>query len=229
LKDFKRAFRENGCAGLVLHLGRKLLKPVLQSVAKALSREPSLIYTKEGLGEKYEVGDYAYGVPTVIDYGNSKTRLVIGNFCSIASSVRILLAGEHNLTWISTWAFHVLPDNWPDDSRVVGESTGKGDVIIGNDVWIGEYATILSGVNIGDGAVIGACAVVASDVRPYAVVVGNPAREIRRRFDDETIQTLLEINWWDWPLERIKKQRALLCSGDIALLRKIAESEGDIS
>jgi acetyltransferase-like isoleucine patch superfamily enzyme len=144
-------------------------------------------------------------------------RLRVGPYCSIARDVTVFLGGNHRSDWISTYPFRLrwgLAGAYSD-----GHPTSKGDVNVGADVWIGERATILSGVTIGDGAVIAAMATVASDVRPYAVVAGNPAREVRRRFDDANIEYLLALKWWEWPEERVRECVPILCSTDIPALR----------
>ena len=132
-------------------------------------------------------------------------RLRIGAYCSIAHCT-IFLGGNHRSDWVSQFPLLTMSGSAGAES----EAVTKGDVRIGNDVWIGHGSTIMSGVTIGDGAVIGAGAVVAKDVRPYAVVVGNPAREVSRRFDDTTVDRLLALRWWDWPEERVQENLSLL-------------------
>jgi acetyltransferase-like isoleucine patch superfamily enzyme len=164
-------------------------------------------------GEGIQVGRYTYGRPRIITF-DPKIKLTIGQFCSIADGVTIFLGGNHRLDWVSTYPFMVFPDFWPQAKDIKGHPSSKGDVNIGNDVWIGSGATILSGVRIGDGAAVGAKSVVTKDVEPYAIVVGNPARAIRKRFDDETIRRLLEIKWWDWPVEKIGRYMHIILSDD---------------
>lgn len=144
--------------------------------------------------------------------GGRDARLEIGKFCSIAEGVKIFLGGNHRVDWITTYPFPALLHYWPEASGITGHPSTRGDVIIGNDVWIGTDAIILSGVKIGDGAVIGAGAVVTQDVNPYSIVIGNPAREIRRRFSDAMVDKLLEIRWWDWPPAKIRENLDFLCS-----------------
>ena len=144
----------------------------------------------------YGIG--TYGNPEVLF--DSKANLKIGNFCSISDDVTILLGGEHEINTISSYPFTLKNHHT------------KGDVTIGNDVWIGQSTLILSGVTIGDGAIIGANSLVTKDVEPYAIVGGNPAKLIKYRFDDETIEKLLELKWWDWDIKKIMDNRQLLNS-----------------
>jgi acetyltransferase-like isoleucine patch superfamily enzyme len=176
-------------------------------------------YTKDILcNHKYnsyfEIGDYTYGNPTVY-YRGEGAKLKIGKFCSIAPEVVIFLGGNHRLDWVTTYPFTALKDEWPEAVYISGHPSTKGDIIIGNDVWIGYAATILSGVKIGDGAVIGTRSVVTRNVAPYALVAGNPAREKKKRFDDDTIEKLLKMKWWDWPIDQIKENIEILCSDNI--------------
>jgi len=167
---------------------------------------------------KYKIGRYTYGNPRIEDCWNHPVILEIGSFCSIAGGVTIWLGGNHHTEWVST---SNLNDYFNYDTnrhtRPRFYQTGaKGNVIIGNDVWIGLDATILSGVAIGDGAVVGAKAVVASNIPSYSIAVGNPARVIKKRFTDEEIQKLLNIRWWNWDDEKIKENIPLILNKDIS-------------
>jgi len=166
-------------------------------------------------GENLEIGDYTYGIPRILSWDEG-TRLKIGKFCSIAGEVIVFLGGNHRTDWVTTYPFSDFVDEWPEAKHMVGHPASKGDVVIGNDVWIGVGAVIMSGVTIGDGAAIAARAVVTRDVEPYCIVGGNPSRLIRKRFDDETIRALLEIRWWDWPVDRIKENMAILMSNNVS-------------
>lgn len=149
-------------------------------------------------GSQLEVGAFTYGYRKlrVLTWGEGAT-LKIGKFCSIASGVEIILGGNHRTDWISTYPFgHIYQDQLVKTAPK-GHPATKGDVTIGNDVWIAGDAKIFSGVSIGDGAVIAACAVVSKDVGAYEVVAGNPAKPIKKRFDDETIELLQQLRWWD--------------------------------
>ncbi|MDX1974307.1 MAG: CatB-related O-acetyltransferase [Rickettsiales bacterium] len=143
----------------------------------------------------YDIGDYSYGAP-IIRHPSSQVKLTIGRYCSIADKVEIFMGGNHRMDWITTYPFSGLKDQWPAAPRMQDHVASRGHVTIGSDVWIGSGATIMSGVTIGHGAVIGARAVVTRDVAPYALVAGNPAREIRKRFDEATIERLLATRWW---------------------------------
>ena len=183
----------------------------------------SVRFTRDVLqGPEFEIGEFTYGVPTVSRHPG--TKLKIGKFCSIAQQVTIHLGGNHNMNRVTTYQFVGFPNDWPEaDFLPIQEIYGfsKGDVVIGNDVWIGYGATILSGVHIGDGAVVGARAVVAGHVEPYSVVVGNPARSVQKRFDEGTIRSLLQIQWWDWPIDKIKANMAVILGSDVARLLAI--------
>ncbi|MGW8703681.1 type B chloramphenicol O-acetyltransferase [Brevundimonas sp. NPDC055814] len=146
-------------------------------------------------------------------------RLIIGDFCSIGSGAAFIMAGNqgHRNDWASSFPFFYMPEV-PHFAGAVDAFEKAGDTVIGNDVWIGSEAIIMPGMKIGDGAVIGTRALVTRDVEPYAIVGGNPARVIRKRFDDDSIAMLMEMKWWDWDDERLGQAMPLLCSGDIAAL-----------
>ena len=150
-------------------------------------------------------------------YPVNQDRLVIGKFCSIACGAKFLLnSANHTLRSLSTYPFPIFHEAWDLDIRRVAEAwDNRGDIVIGNDVWIGYEAVILAGVTIGDGAIIGTRAVVTRDVPPYTIVGGVPARVIRRRFSQETIAALLRLRWWDWPRERIARNLEALQVGEL--------------
>ncbi len=160
----------------------------------------------------WAVGDHTYGDPTIVDgqYGS----LRIGRYCSIAGQVRIVVA-NHAIDTVTTYPFSALSQFWPSASLENADHGGTG-VVIGNSVWIGAGATILPGARIGDGAIVGAMAVVAGSVAPYSVVVGNPARMTRQRFDPLTIERLLATRWWDWPDYEVDRVISLLLTDNVA-------------
>ena len=180
-------------------------------------------------GPNISVGDYTMyndfvSDPTLFEQNNvfyhypvNHDRLVIGKFCSIACGARFLFnSANHAMGSLSTYPFPLFYEAWGlDRANVAAAWDNKGDILVGSDVWIGYEAVILAGVTIGDGAVIGARAVVTRDVPPSTVVGGVPARPIKRRFSDETIQALLEIRWWDWPTEKIARNIGAIQSGKI--------------
>lgn len=166
------------------------------------------------------VGAHTYGVCTIHVGRGEGARVRVGSYCSIAVGVEIVIGGNHRPDWVSTYPFRVLwglPGALND-----GHPRPEPDIEIGSDVWIGTKAMILPGVKIGHGAVIGARAVVTKDVRPYAVVGGVPARELRRRFSDEQIEGLLALRWWEWPEERVRANVDLLSSPDVDALLGVA-------
>ena len=154
-------------------------------------------------------------------YPINRDRLIIGKFCSIACGAKFILnSANHSLSSLSTYPFPIFFEEWKLDVKNITEAwDNKGDIVIGNDVWIGYEAVILAGVTIGDGAVIGARAVVTKDIPPYTIVGGVPAKPIRKRFTQETIDLLLKIKWWNWPEERIRQHITEIQSGRIEYLR----------
>lgn len=167
----------------------------------------------------YEIGDYTYGRPRVLHWGENVT-LKIGKFCSIADNVKIYLGGNHRIDWISTYPFNVLEKYFPEASKILGHPATKGNVEIGNDVWIANDVTILSGVTISDGVVIGTGSVITKNIGPYEIWAGNPARFIKKRFNEEEIKKLVRIKWWNWEIDRITKSIPVICSLDVNLLLK---------
>ncbi len=154
---------------------------------------------------------------SVVTNPNINDRLMIGKFCSIACGAKFIFnSANHTLSSLSTYPFPLFFEEWGLTREEVADSwDNKGDIVIGNDVWIGYEAVIMAGVTIGDGAIIGTRAVVTKDVPPYTIVGGVPARLIRKRFSDETILELLKIRWWDWPRERIAENISAIKQGCI--------------
>lgn len=153
-------------------------------------------------------------------YPINKDKLIIGKFCSIACGAKFIFnSANHTLSSLSTYPFPIFFEEWGLDIRNITKAwDNKGDIIIGNDVWIGYEAVILAGVTIGNGAIIGARAVVTKDVSPYTIVGGVPAQIIRKRFSQNTINTLLKIKWWDWSKEHIMQHISDIQSGNIKYL-----------
>lgn len=154
-------------------------------------------------------------------YPVNHDKLVIGKFCSIACGAKfIFTSANHTLKSLSTYPFPIFFEEWGFDSVNITEAWDKkGDIVIGNDVWIGYETVILSGVTVGDGAIIGTRAVVTKDVPPYTIVGGIPARCIRRRFDEETVTKLRELKWWEWSDEKIKENLSAIQSGRVNELK----------
>lgn len=160
-------------------------------------------------------------------YPINHDRLIIGKFCSIACGSKFLLtSANHTMRSLSSYTFPIFFEEWGLDKKNITDAwDNKGDIVIGSDVWIGYEAVILSGVTVGDGAIIGARAVVTKDVPPYTIVGGVPAKPIRKRFDDQTITALQTLRWWDWPKEKIAESIAAIQSGNIEQLAATNETE----
>lgn len=142
-------------------------------------------------------------------------KLIIGKFCSIACGAKFLFtSANHKMSSLSTYPFPIFYEEWGLDAKDIRNAwDNKGDIIIGNDVWIGYEAVIMAGVTIGDGAIIGTRAVVTKDVPPYTIVGGVPAKPIRKRFDDATVERLIKLRWWDWEHEKIAQSIAGIQAG----------------
>lgn len=179
-----------------------------------------------------DVGDYSYyDDPRGPDrfqeenvlYHYGPERLIIGRFCALATGVKFIMNGaNHRMDGISTFPFPIFGESWSGSRDLLNGLPNRGDTIVGNDVWIGYDALVAPGVKIGDGAIIATRSVVTKDVRPYAIVAGNPAAEIRRRFSDADVETLLRIAWWNWPIEMVTKHIRILMAGDVAALEHAA-------
>lgn len=179
------------------------IKSLMSLVTKKIINNVDKENFKEDLRKGIlEIGPYSYGFPKIMKYkGNESYKVIIGKYCSIANNVTIFTGGNHEGSWISTYPFRIMFNL--EKAYLDGQPSSKGNVIIGNDVWIGEGATILSGIEIGNGAIIAANSVVVKNVEPYSIVGGNPAKKIRYRFSENQIKSLLNIEWWNWSEEKI--------------------------
>ncbi len=149
-------------------------------------------------------------------------KLIIGKFCAIARGIEFIMNGaNHRMKSVSAYPFNIMGGGWETAVPALADLPLKGDTVVGNDVWIGQNVTVMPGVTIGDGVIIAANSVITKDVKPYYITGGNPARLIRQRFDDDLINYLLELRWWDWPSEKISDHMDTLCSGDLALIKKV--------
>jgi acetyltransferase-like isoleucine patch superfamily enzyme len=160
-------------------------------------------------------GTYASGQPLIRPH-HPNNRVIIGKFCSLANDVSIFAGGNHPLSFVTTHPIKLFLNNAEFPSWTSDCGDGNEVTTIGNDVWLGHGCTILSGAAIGDGAIVGACTVVRGKIPPYAITIGNPATVIRYRFDENTINRLLALAWWDWPVEKIKCAVNSLGSNDLA-------------
>lgn len=177
------------------------------------------------------VGDYTYyddprfgpenfeEYNVLYNYHLTRVKLVIGKFCAIAAETRFVMTGDHKLDAISTYPFPIFNEGW-ENAFDVNNLPIKGDIIVGNDVWFGYDSLVKNGVTIGDGAIIATRAVVVKDVPPYAIVAGNPARVVKMRFDEKTIERLLHIAWWNWEIEKINRHLSLICHLDVDQLER---------
>ena len=160
-------------------------------------------------------------------YPWSRDKLMIGKFCQIAAGVEFVMNdANHQMNSVTTFPFYTL-EGWEMDIPDPSEMPFKGDTVIGNDVWIGQNAVILPGVHIGDGAIIGANSIVGSDVDPYTIVAGNPAKPLRKRFDDELIELLLQFKWWDRSIEEINTLIPILTCSDLEKVRIVLKKNLD--
>ena len=207
--------------------------PLSPNILRPVAAAPSIVFLKPLLTDhpKASAGDYSYfhsfedpesfadNIKYAFDF--IEDRLVIGKFCSIAHGASFVLnGGNHFADRLSTFPFPIFGEAFgaPDP----GPWPNRGGITIGHDVWIGWDATILPGVTVGDGAIIATKAVVASDVPPYAIVAGNPAKVVKYRLPEADIARMLKLSWWDWPVERITEASQALMQADVAALEKMA-------
>jgi len=197
------------------------------------SNDYQIVYLKNVITKNnIKVGDYTiyndfYDDPRNFEKNNvlyhypiNNDKLIIGKFCSIACRAKFLMtSGNHAMKSLSTYTFPVFSEEWNETLNPKEAWDNKGDIEIGNDVWIGYEAIIMSGVKIGNGAIIGTRAVVTKDVPPYTIVGGVPAKVIKKRYNDDTISKLLKLKWWDWTYEKIQANIKYIQSGNINLLK----------
>ena len=193
-----------------------------------------MLYQNVVKAPNVQIGDYTYyddaQDPTAFEqknilfnYAEFGDKLVIGKFCQIASGTKFIMGpANHRISSVSTYPFHVFGGAWRDNTPPhLSQLPRKGDIVVGNDVWLGRESVVMPGVSIGDGAIVGAYSVVTRDVPPYGVVGGNPARLIKKRFSDEWIAILLELKWWDFEAEKLVKFLPLLCDPDLEKVKQI--------
>ena len=195
------------------------------------------VYLKDVVtGPNIEIGDYTMYNDFERDprdfernnvlyhYPDNGDKLRIGKFCSIACGAKFLFnSANHTLRSLSTYPFPIFYEEWGLEGKDIRQAwDNKGDIVIGNDVWIGYQAVILAGVTVGDGAIIGSRAVVTRDVPPYTIVGGVPAKPIRKRFDEDTIARLQALRWWDWDQETIRRAIPAIQAGRLSELEGLA-------
>ena len=180
------------------------------------------------------VGDYTYfddrrygpdkfeEYNVLYNYDFSKVKLCLGKFCAIAAETKFIMTGDHKLDAIGTYPFPIFGHGW-ESAFNVRDLPVKGDIIVGNDVWFGYDSLIMNGVTIGNGSIIATRAVVVKDVPAYSIVAGNPAKVVKMRFDDKTIDRLQKIAWWDWSIEKINKNLKTICHLDIDQLESASQ------
>ena len=184
------------------------------------------------------IGDYTYydddTAPTdfeqnniLFNYPEFGDRLIIGKFCQIASGAKFIMGpANHRISSVTTYPFNVFGGAWRENTPPhMSQLPFKGDIVIGSDVWIGRESVIMPGVKIGDGSIIGAYSVVTKDVPPYSVAGGNPAQFIKKRFNDELIEILLELKWWDFDAAKLVKFLPLLCEPDLTTVQQRLKQE----
>lgn len=206
---------------MLLKILHKIKTKIFNNSSSDSSKE---FFTKDIFkNKKFIIGDYTYGKPNVL-FENNETNLTIGKYCSIAHGVTIFLGGNHRSDWVSTYPFNVLFGDFPNGKKIVGHPAAKGDVVIGNDVWLARGSTVMSGVSIGNGAIVGAEALVVKNIGPYEVWAGNPAKLVKKRFKEDTITYLEKLEWWNWSIEKVNDNLHYLCSGNIEELKSNIEN-----
>lgn len=193
----------------------------------------SLCYVKNAITRKnIIVGDYTYyddsDKPLSFEsrvthhYDFLGDKLIIGKFCSIGKGIEFIMNGaNHRMNSVTAYPFNIMGGDWQKSTPSFDDLPYKGDTVVGNDVWIGQNVTVMPGVHIGDGAIIGANSVVAKDIPPYTVAAGNPAEIIKKRFSKDITEHLLNLKWWDKDIEWITENLDILCNRDVSLIKKL--------
>lgn len=182
---------------------------------KEIYVKPTITNPNIIVGDFTYIADFEFESHVTHHYEWNGDKLIIGKFCQIADGVEFVMNGaNHQMNAVSTFPFYTL-EGWDMNAPAMSDLPLKGDTVIGNDVWIGQNAVILPGVHIGDGAIIGTNSVVGSDVAPYTIVVGNPAKVLRKRFDDELIELMLQLKWWDKSIDEINELIPVLTCSDL--------------
>lgn len=202
-----------------------------------IPQAPDVVFLKPLAGGRANVsiGDYSYADAgpdpdsfferqVLYHYDFVGDRLEIGRFCAIGRGVRFVMnGGTHAMGGFSTFPFNIFGHGWEEGfDPATWTAENRGDTVLEHDIWVGRDATLMPGVRVGAGAIIAACAVVTKDVPPYAIVAGNPARVVRQRFDEETVAALLDIAWWEWPLEAITAGLDAIRGADLDALKAMA-------
>lgn len=183
---------------------------------KNIIKNPNIIVGDYTYYDDYETNGEDFEKHVTHFYPFIGDKLIIGKFVSIAKGIKFIMNGaNHRMNGITTYPFNILGSGWEKVTPKLEDLPLKGDTMIGNDVWIGENVTILPGVHIGDGSIIGANSVVGKNIEPYSICVGNPVRVIKKRFDEETINKLLSLQWWNWDEDRIFNNLEALVNGDL--------------
>lgn len=187
---------------------------------KNIIKNPNIIVGDYTYYDDYETDGEDFEKHVTHFYPFIGDKLIIGKFCSLAKGIRFIMNGaNHRLDGLTTYPFNIMGNGWEKVTPRIEDLPLKGDTVIGNDVWTGENVTILPGVHIGDGAIIGANSVVAKNIEPYSVAVGNPCQVVKKRFSEEKIQILLNLKWWDWGEEKIFNNLEALVKGNIEELK----------
>ena len=194
---------------------KKYIFKIYNAIKFRYFSDPTIFMNKNPRYRDWYIGDYTYcssSEPVKIVYYGENVKLSVGKFCSFAAGVKLILGGNHRLDWVTAFPFSVF---YQELEHIKGHPISKGNIEIGNDVWIGESACIMSGIKIGNGVVIASNSVVTKDIPAYCVVAGNPAKVIKIRFAESEILELQKIAWWDWDINKIIDQGELLLNDNI--------------